>query len=399
MKKESLEALLDKMTLKEKVGQLVQLSPNFFEESLDSYLTGPMQDIDMTDEDLYTIGSTLNIQNKEQAYNIQKTYLENNRLKIPLLIMADVIHGYKTIFPIPLAIGSSWNPSLVHDIADLSALEASSEGVHITFSPMVDLVRDPRWGRVLESTGEDTYLNSVYAKEFVSGYQGSSDLSDDPTKIASCVKHFIGYGLSEAGRDYNRVDMSDLEMYENHLPAFRSALEAGAKLVMTSFNVIHGIPVTGNKNLLENILRKELDFDGVLISDWNAVGELIPNGVAENHKEAALKSIEAGVDIDMMALSYYRYLEELAKESSEILALINTAVWRVLTLKNELGLFENPFRGFNNQVKMDNHRDKAREIASKTMVLLENDNLLPLKREANIGLIGPFADNHDLLGA
>lgn len=402
MEKRKLKQLFDAMTRSEKIGQLIQVSPNYLENSLSEHVTGPMQHIAISDEERFAIGSTLNLQDKEEAYAIQKRYLENSRLKIPLLLMADVIHGYRTIFPIPLAIGSSWNPKLAEEIASLSALEASSEGIHVTFSPMVDLVRDPRWGRVLESTGEDSYLNCLYARAFVKGYQGEGLLSEQTEKIVACVKHFIGYGLSEGGRDYNRVDLSELELYQNHLPAYRAALDAGAHMIMTAFNTVYGIPATANKKLLQGILRDELGFDGVLISDWDAIGELIQNGVAANQEEASRKAIEASVDIDMMAFSYHQTLASLADEDAQISEKIEQAAWRVLTLKNDLGLFENPYRGFKKEEESNRQeiRSKARQLASKTMVLLENKNqTLPIGRGNKIGVVGPFADNHDLLGA
>jgi len=402
VEKDKLIQLFNKMTLKEKVGQLVQVSPHFLEDSASDYLTGPLQHVTLSEGDRYTIGSAINTQTKTQAYEIQTRYLEKSRLKIPLLLMADVIHGYRTIFPIPLAIGASWDLEAAHEIADLSALEASNEGIHVTFSPMVDLVRDPRWGRVLESTGEDPYLNSLFAAAFVKGYQGTDGLAADTGKLAACVKHFVGYGWSEAGRDYNRVDMSELELFQNHLPAYRAALDAGAKLVMTSFNVFNGVPVTGNKKLLQEVLKKKLHFDGVIISDWDAVGELIPNGLAGNHKQAAELALQAGVDIDMMSFSYHHTLGELAGENPDLSEKIDQAVLRVLTLKNDLGLFENPYRGLSENQAVDTStiRASARRLAGKTLVLLENNGCaLPLQQDTKIGLIGPFADSHDVLGS
>ncbi|MGP6139905.1 glycoside hydrolase family 3 N-terminal domain-containing protein [Jeotgalibaca sp. A127] len=397
MEKTKLRHLFEQMTFQEKIGQLVQVSPHFLDENPEEgTLTGPLQNVIMAEEDRFVVGSTLNTQTREQAAAIQKRFLEKSRLKIPLLLMADVIHGYRTIFPIPLALGASWNPALIEEMAALSAKEASSEGIQVTFSPMVDLVRDPRWGRVLESTGEDPYLNQVYAEAFVTGYQGT-DLEKDHEKIAACVKHFVGYGWAEAGRDYNRVDMSEVELHQNHLPAFQAAIEAGAKLVMTSFNVFNGTPVTANKPLLETVLREQLGFDGVIISDWNAVGELINHGVAEDHTQAAQLAVAAGIDIDMTSYSYIHAQEELAPLQEAI----DASVWRVLNLKNDLGLFENPYRGLTEEpIDTEALRGEARKLASQTLVLLENhDQTLPLKADTAIGLVGPFSQSQDVLGS
>ena len=400
MKKEKLDQLLEKLSLEEKVGQLVQLGPMFFSEG--GEITGPMQAMDMTKTELYQIGSVLGTHTKEEVKNIQSTYLEHSAHGIPLMFMADVIHGYETIFPIPLALASSFDPSIVKEMARLSAKEATSAGVHVTFSPMADLVRDPRWGRVLESNGEDPLLNATLIKAYVEGYQGDSLL--DPETLAACVKHFIGYGEAEGGRDYNTVDISDLVLYQNHLPAFKAAIDAGVKLVMTSFNTIRGIPATGNRWLLQDVLRRDLNFDGVIISDWASVHELINHRVAADKRDATFKAANAGVEIDMMTDNYQHHLVDLVKEGLISEEFINQAVMHVLQLKNDLGLFEDPYRSLDKHPEKEiievELRAESRRIASQSMVLLENQQaILPLQKEDQLALIGPLAESHDLLGA
>ncbi|MEJ5258393.1 MAG: beta-glucosidase BglX, partial [Fervidobacterium sp.] len=316
--------------------------------------------------------------------------------------MADIIHGYRTIFPIPLALGCTWDEKLVEKAARVSAIEASAGGVHVTFSPMVDLVRDPRWGRVMESTGEDPYLNSVMARAFVRGYQGD-DISKEGN-IASCVKHFAAYGAVEGGREYNTVDISERMLREFYLPAYKAAIDEGCKMVMTSFNTVNSIPSSGNKWLLRGILRGEWGFDGVTISDWGAIKELIPHGVAEDEKEAAEKAIKAGADIDMMTGCYAKNLEKLVKEGKVDEKLIDEAVYRILKLKEELGLFENPFKGADKEkekqiVLCDEHRRIAREVAAASVVLLKNQDVLPFdKNIRKLAIIGPYSDEHAILG-
>lgn len=401
---QQIEDLLEQMTTDEKIGQLVQLAPPFFKGSSESgKITGPLANIKVSDELVKNAGSVLGASGAKEIRSIQEQHLKENRLGIPLLFMADIIHGYETIFPIPIAIGSSWDLELARKSAEVAAKEGSVSGTHVTFAPMVDLVRDPRWGRVMESTGEDSYLNSEFAKAQVKGFQGE-DLKNDVNRMATCVKHFAGYGASEAGRDYNTVDMSERQLRESYLPAFKAALEAGSKLVMTAFNTVDGIPATGNKKLLRDLLRDEWGFDGVVISDWGAVKELIPHGVAEDEREAAYKAIQAGVDIEMMTACYPGHLKELIESSHVKEDLLNEAVRRILQLKNELGLFENPYRGLDEIQEKEvilskEHRDAARELASKSCVLLQNNNnTLPIDPSQKVALIGPFAENNDILG-
>ncbi|WP_413303250.1 glycoside hydrolase family 3 N-terminal domain-containing protein [Bacillus sp. 1P10SD] len=395
--------IIQNMTLDEKIGQLLQLATPFFKGASNrGEITGPMEEMGITDEDLYNCGSVLGASGAEEVINIQKAHLAENRHGIPLLMMADIIHGFKTIFPVPLAIGCSWDMELAEQSAQIAAKEAAVSGVHVTFAPMVDLVRDPRWGRVMESTGEDPYLNSLFARAFVRGFQGT-DLTEDHDRVAACVKHFAAYGAPEGGREYNTVNMSERQLRESYLPAYKAALDEGCEMVMTAFNTVDGIPATGNRKLMRDLLRDEWGFDGVMISDWGAVKELIPHGVAEDEAEAALKALQAGVDIEMMTTCYVDHLKHLVEEGTVEEALIDEAVLRILKLKQKLGLFENPHRGADVQREKEvilstEHRNAARELAAKSCVLLKNENVLPLKLQQKVALIGPFAQNGDILG-
>ncbi|WP_082233175.1 glycoside hydrolase family 3 N-terminal domain-containing protein [Halobacillus massiliensis] len=401
MNDHQLKELLNEMTLEEKTGQLMQLATPFFKGASDSgQITGPMQDMGINDKDIINAGSVLGASGAKEIKNIQKKYLESSRLNIPLLFMSDIVHGFKTIFPVPLAIGCSWDMELAEKSAEIAAKEAAVSGVHVSFAPMVDLSRDPRWGRVMESTGEDVFLNSTFARAFVRGFQGN--LESDKYKVASCVKHFAAYGAPEGGRDYNTVDMSEWMLRESYLPAYKAALDEGCEMVMTAFNILNGIPSTGNKALMRDLLRKEWGFDGVLISDWGAVKELLPHGVAANEKEAAEQALKAGVDIEMMTSCYVNHLSELIEEGKITEDLLDEAVLRILTLKKKLGLFENPHRFANEEEEKEfilssEHRAAARELASKSIVLLKNEKVLPLKKE-KIALVGPFSMSTDILG-
>ncbi|WP_085506580.1 glycoside hydrolase family 3 N-terminal domain-containing protein [Thalassobacillus devorans] len=402
MSENKMEQLLEQMTIEEKVGQLVQLATPFFRGATDrGEITGPMVNMNIDEEDIKNTGSVLGASGAKETNNIQKVHMEESRLGIPLLFMSDIIHGFRTIFPVPLAIGCSFDTELAEKSAAIAAKEAAVSGVHVTFAPMVDLSRDPRWGRVMESTGEDKYLNSEFARAFVRGFQG--DLDNEKYKVASCVKHFAAYGAPEGGRDYNTVDMSEWMLRENYLPAYKAALDEGCEMVMTAFNILNGIPSTGNEPLMRGILREEWGFDGVMISDWGAVKELIPHGVAEDQKQAAEQALKAGVDIEMMTSCYVNHVEELIEEGTLEENLLDEAVLRILKLKEKLGLFENPYRFANEAeeeqfVLSDDHRQASRELASKSIVLLKNDNLLPLSADKKMALVGPFADSTDILG-
>ncbi|MEC0170785.1 glycoside hydrolase family 3 N-terminal domain-containing protein [Paenibacillus graminis] len=391
------------MTLEEKIAQLLQLAAPFYDEPGDeSEITGPMEELGIEYDTKRAVGSVLGIAGAEKMMAVQKEHLAGSRLGIPLLFMADIVHGFKTIFPIPLAVGCSWDPELAEQSAEIAARESAVSGLHVTFAPMVDLVRDARWGRVMESTGEDPYLNAVFAKAFVQGFQGDN-LKEDVSRVAACVKHFAAYGLAEGGREYNTVDLSERQLREYYLPAYKAAVDAGVEMVMTSFNTVNGIPATGNRSLMRGLLRDEWGFDGVVISDWAAIKEIIAHGAAEDEKEAAFKAIYSGVDIDMMTTSYVNHLPELVAEGLVDEALIDEAVLRILVLKEKLGLFENPMRGADPELERQivyslEHRTVSQRLAEKSSVLLKNDGVLPLQAGQRVALIGPFAASGDILG-
>ncbi len=404
MEKEQLTQLLREMTRNEKLGQLQQVTGDFFSDEL-TEATGPLSGNNLTEEDLVTVGSVLSLSGAAAAKKVQREYLAKSRLKIPLLLMADIIHGYRTIFPIPLGLAASWQPELVKETARIAAEESAVSGIHVTFSPMVDLVRDPRWGRVLESTGEDPYLNALYAKSMVEGYQGEQKTAlQEYGTLAACVKHFAAYGAPEGGREYNTVNMSERELHENYLPAYKAALDAGVKLVMTSFNTVDGIPATVNKQLNREILRKDWGFDGVLISDWSAMKEVIHHGVAADERDVAQLSLEAGVDIEMMSFCYHNELNHLLEEGMLSEELLDEAVLRILTLKNELGLFENPDRFADEKKEKEvvfstKHQEIARKAAAESIVLLENkEEILPLNKNENVLFIGSHVNSSEILG-
>nr|WP_192895121.1 glycoside hydrolase family 3 N-terminal domain-containing protein [Paenibacillus amylolyticus] len=396
--------LMNQMTLEEKVAQLLQLTANFYEGTdTQGQITGPMEEMGITEQSVRASGSILGLSGAQAIMDVQQAYLKKSRLGIPLLFMADVVHGFKTIFPIPLAIGCSWDLELAEKSAEIAARESAVSGLHVTFSPMVDLVRDPRWGRVMETTGEDPYLNSLFAAAFVRGYQGDN-LTGELDRLAACVKHFAAYGAAEGGRDYNTVDMSERQLREYYLPAYKAALDAGVEMVMTSFNTVDGIPASGNEKLMRNILREEWGFDGVLISDWASIREMIAHGAAEDDREAAYRAIRAGVDMEMMTPCYVNHLPELIQKGEVEEHLVDEAVLRILQLKDKLGLFENPFRAADPEREREivfskEHREVSRELAAKSAVLLKNGGqALPLQPDARVALIGPFAQSEDILG-
>ncbi len=401
MERVKLIELLNDMSLEEKIGQLMQLSSNFYED--EAVLTGPAMEFGIGENEIDQAGSTLSIFDPETIKKIQQKAIEKQPHHIPLLFMADIINGYKTIFPIPLAQGCTFQPELAKECAVVSAKEASAGGLHVTFSPMVDLVRDARWGRVMESTGEDKYLNSLFAKAIVEGYQGKQ--LKDKGSIAACVKHFAAYGAPTAGKEYNNVELSMRSLREDYLPAYQSAIDAGSAMVMTSFNTLDRIPATGNKWLMQDILRNEMGFNGVLISDWAAIEELISQGVAEDKEEAARLAINAGVDIDMATNIYIKHLAGLIQKGTISESQIDKAVLRILTLKNDLGLFENPYKDLNPEEYSrynlcSSHRELARKAAADSMVLLKNEGILPLKKSGlRIALVGPYAEELHLYGA
>lgn len=397
MEQKELKELLASMTIQEKIGQLVQLPGEFFGES--DMATGPQQSLGIEPWVSEMAGSVLNVAGAERVAEIQKRHLEHSR--IPLLFMADIIYGYKTVYPIPLAMACSWDPAMVKQCMKNTAMEAAPDGVHVTFAPMVDVVRDARWGRCMESPGEDPFLNGVFAKAMVEGFQEGEEPSG---RLASCAKHFAAYGAAEAGREYNTVDMSRWRLMQEYLPPYQAAVEAGCELVMTSFNTVEGVPATANRWLMEEVLRGQWGFDGVLITDYAAIQELIAHGVAEDKREAAYLAINAGVDIDMNTSCYANQLQPLLEEGRISMEKIDRAVWRILTLKNRLGLFENPLAG--PEAKTAAERgccaafcSQSRKMAEESVVLLKNDSgTLPLSRGQKVAVIGPYADNQDMLG-
>lgn len=401
MTEERLKELLQSLTLREKIGQLIQLSGDFFTED-EAMKVGPQKKLGICEDMIGLCGSVLNVAGAEKVKRIQRAYLEKSRHKIPLLFMGDVVYGYKTVYPIPLGIGATWEPELIREDYHLAAEEAKAAGVHVTFSPMVDLVRDARWGRCLESPGEDPWLNSRFAEAMVEGFQGKA--VDEKQGIAACVKHFAAYGAPEGGREYNTVDISRRRLLEEYLPAYRAAVDAGCELVMTSFNTVEEIPATANRWLMDEVLRKEWGFDGVLITDYAAIQELIAHGVAQDEREAALLAMEAGVDIDMKTACYANELQGLVEEGRLFEEQIDEAVLRVLRLKNKLGLFEDPYRGADAEEEKrlfccDANREAARRTAEEALVLLKNENhTLPLKKEQRVALIGPYGDCRELIG-
>ena len=341
------------------------------------------------------IGGFFNVKGIKKIYDLQRLAVEETRLKIPLIVGADVIHGYETIFPIPLALSCSWDTLAIQRMARISAIEASADGICWTFSPMVDICRDARWGRIAEGSGEDPYLGSLLAKAYVHGYQGDSMQGKD--EILSCVKHFALYGASEAGKDYNTVDMSHLRMYNEYFAPYRAAVEAGVGSVMSSFNIVDGIPATANKWLLTDVLRDEWGFQGLLVTDYNSIAEMSIHGVAPL-KEASVRALQAGTDMDMVSCGFLNTLEESLKEGKVTEAQIDAACRRVLEAKYKLGLFADPYKYCDTlraekELYTPEHRAVAREVAAGTFVLLKNENhLLPLEEKGKIALIGPMAD-------
>ena len=405
MKYKEIIELLNKMTIEEKIGQMVQIGGDvFLSDDTNGMLTGPLRNLHLSKKMIYHVGSVLNIIGAEKVKKVQNEYLSKSRLKIPLLFMDDIINGYKIAFPIPIAQGCSWNTKAIQKMTEISSMESSIAGANVNFSPMVDLSRDARWGRVMESIGgEDPLLGEIYTKTVVKAYQGKN--LSEIGKIASCVKHIAAYGAVEAGRDYNTVDMSEREFRQYYLPAYKAAIEAGAEMLMTSFNILNGIPSTVNQWLIQEVIRKELGFKGIIISDYGAIEETIAHGYSANEKEAAKNAINAGIDIDMMSGIYANYLKDLYLENQEIENKVNESVLRILTLKNKLGLFENPY-GNTNEVKENTYLmnsknlEKAKELTQETFVLLKNKNrVLPLKTNKKIALIGPYIDNIGITGS
>ncbi|MBV8896047.1 MAG: glycoside hydrolase family 3 C-terminal domain-containing protein [Acidobacteriaceae bacterium] len=402
--------LLKKMTLDEKIGQLVQYSAS------EAAPTGPttaalnVNPPGPNGVDSYQLaksgklGSMLNTVGQQVTNHFQHAAVDNTRLHIPLLFGADVIHGFRTIFPVPLATASTWDLELISSLAHMSASEAKTAGVNWFYSPMVDIARDARWGRCTEGAGEDPYLGAAIARAYIRGYQGES--LSAAASVAACVKHFAAYGAAEAGRDYNTTDMSEIRLRDIYLPPYKAAIEAGAASVMSAFNALNSVPATANPFLLKTILRGEWGFDGPVVSDYTAVMELEHHGIARDGAAAAMKALNAGVDIDMMSHLYDAHLAALLSSGGVSMAAIDEAVRRVLRLKFALGLFEHPFTtGPEVTNAVPDHRPLARRGAQESLVLLKNSGvgqapLLPLSANKNIALIGPLADDSaDMVGA
>lgn len=379
------EDLLGRMTLEEKVGQMCQYS-GFSEEREVPVKEG-------------RVGSFLNVLGADNTNTVQTMAVEHSRLGIPLIFGLDVIHGYSTIFPIPLGLASCWDPDSVRKAASIAAAEAASEGIHWTFAPMVDIARDPRWGRIAEGAGEDPYLGSAMARALVEGFQGH-DLAD-PDTIVACPKHYVAYGGAEGGRDYNTVDVSERVLREIYLPPFKAAIvDAGAGTIMSAFNDLNGVPASANRYTLTSILRGEWGFDGFVVSDWNAIRELLNHGIAATPAEAAKKAANAGVDMDMEGDVYQKNLVELVREGEVSEGTIDEAVRRILRIKFMLGLFERPYvdpERAGQVIQSRENLEAALELARRSIVLLKNEeDLLPLKKEIeSVAVIGPLADDRD----
>ena len=399
MTDQELHLLLEDMSLQEKIDQLLQLTADFYGKTDRDVVTGPASELGISMEDIDLAGSVLNGTGAKALMQIQDAYMDRHPHHIPLLFMMDVIHGYRTIFPAPIAQGASFDPEMSKRAASVAAREASAAGIHVVFSPMVDLVRDPRWGRVMESTGEDPYLNSRFAAAQIHGFQGD-DMKEDG-KVCGCIKHFAGYGGAEAGREYNTVQVSEHTFREYYLPSYEAGIKAGAGMVMTSFNTVNDIPATINQKLMRQMLREEMGFDGVLISDYAAILETVAHGASSDKKDAAHKALLAGVDIDMVTGCYAGELAKLVKEGTIPESLIDESVLRILQLKNQLGLFEHPHKDADPEkearyILCPEHRALAREAASASCVLLKNDKVLPIRPSQKVAFIGPYIDNYEI---
>ena len=392
------DALLARMTLEEKVGQLNQYSSSLG-------LTGPSFEMGRTEvrnEKIRKglVGSMLNVVGAEETRKTQELAVEGSRLGIPLIFGLDVIHGFKTEFPIPLAEAASWDLEAIERSARIGATEAAASGLHWTFAPMVDIARDARWGRIMEGAGEDPYLGALVAAARVRGFQGD-DLSAIDT-LAACAKHYAAYGFAEAGRDYNTVDISEQTLRNVVLPPFKAAVDAGVATVMNSFNEIGGVPATGNTHLVRDILKGEWGFDGFVVSDWGSIGELVPHGFASDDRHASQLAIVAGSDMDMESSAYIEHLVELVQSGQVEEELVDDAVRRILRVKHLLGLFEDPYRYSDPErekrvISRAEHLQASRDVARRSIVLLENERgILPLeKRSGKIAVIGPLADDKD----
>lgn len=387
-----IDALIKKMTLEEKIGQLNLPGAG-------DITTGQASNSDIAGKiKAGKVGGLFNIKGVDKIRDVQRVAVEESRLKIPLLFGMDVIHGYQTVFPIPLGLSCSWDMQAVETSAKVASKEASADGICWTFSPMVDIARDPRWGRIAEGSGEDAYLGSQIAKAMVKGYQGD-DLSKDNT-IMSCVKHYALYGAAEAGRDYNTTDMSRVRMFNEYLPPYKAAADAGAGSFMASFNEVDGVPATANKWLQTDVLRKQWGFKGFVVTDYTGINEMVDHGIGDLQAVSA-RALMAGIDMDMVGEGFLTTAAKSLKEGKVTQAQIDLACRRILEAKYKLGLFDDPYRyckpeRAKTEVFTDENRKIARNVAAQSFVLLKNDgNVLPLKKTGTIALVGPLADNKE----
>ena len=381
------ERILSEMTLAEKIGQMNQVSAGGdVAQYADALRKGQ-------------IGSILNEVDPAKINEFQRIAVEESRLGIPLLVGRDVIHGFHTVFPIPLGLAATFDPALVEEGARVAAIEATAQGVRWTFSPMLDIARDPRWGRIAEGSGEDPYLDARMAEAMVHGYQGRES---DSTSMAACIKHFVGYGAAEGGRDYNSTFLTERQLRNTYLPPFEAAVKAGAMTLMTSFNDNDGVPSTGNTFVVKDVLRGEWGFDGLVVTDWNSMGEMINHGFGEDRKDVAEKAVNAGVDMDMMTYGFLSHLEELVKSGAVKEKTINQAVRNILRVKVMLGLFDNPYVDVDAAAAVQYapaHLASAQKTVEESAILLKNDGVLPLGKGLRILVTGPLADApHDQLG-
>ncbi len=391
------DSLMHLMTLQEKIGQTIMYSGGWS-------VTGPV--VSSNNKKFIkegNIGAMLNVYSVKGTRDLQKMAVEETRLGIPLLFGYDVIHGFRTIFPINLGLAASWDLEDIEKGSRIAAEEASAEGIHWTFAPMVDIGRDPRWGRISEGAGEDVYLGSEIAKAYVKGFQGD-DLSKNNT-ILACAKHFVGYGAAQAGRDYHTVNMGEDELRNVYLPPFKATIDAGVETFMTAFNELNGVPATGNKFIFRDILREEWGFKGFVVTDYTAINELVEHGFAKNEEHATKLAIDAGIDMDMMSSANRLYLEKLVNEGQVDIELIDDACRRILLTKYKLGLFDDPYRYCDEQrekevVYKPEFLEAARQSAAMTSVLLKNeDKALPLDKKETIALIGPLVkDKENIIG-
>lgn len=393
--------LINRMTLEEKIGQLYQAQPTFIEG-----ITG-IEDEGSEVRECYRLltGSILNSPAVEVSYSIQKEIVEKSRLGIPVLFMYDVIHGFRTIFPVPLGLACSWNIDLLESVARISAIEASVFGINVTFSPMCDISRDPRWGRIVETFGESTFLTGAMTKAFIDGYHGKGSYQNKSKDfyLATCAKHFAGYGFTESGRDYNTVDVSMFTLFNKILSPFEIAIMENTEFIMTSYSALNRIPPTSNKWLLNNVLRITMGYSGLVISDFNAVSDLISHGVARDISEAGIKAYAAGTDIEMESTGFISGLKKGVEIGKIDEHMIDASVRKLLKLKYELGLFDDPYRYLRPRLVekyhlCEVHREAAEKAASESIVMLKNDGILPLDKKQKVALIGPMGNSGEILG-